>query len=238
MVHDMSEQLHGWIGSPATATSLRALSKALLISLAVHAALLGVFWRIISASPPPPPREVRVELSTSATPASHAAPAQVTPPPMPERVERRSAGRADRVPTRAQASEAQAVAPAPLAAGTPSSNPAAPAEIALEGEQQHAQANASAVPIDLRVLDWLAQYRSYPLAARRAGIEGVVQLRVTLLPDGRLVDVRVEHSSGHALLDRAALDLLTRAARLPEEFGSTRTEQIELQLPIVYRMRT
>jgi protein TonB len=237
MVHDMSEQLHGWIGSPATATSLPALSKALLISLFVHAALLGVFWKIMSASPPPP-RELRVELSTNAIPASAAAAAQVTPPPVPERAERKSAGRADRVPPRVQASNAQAIAPAPLAAGTPSSDPAVPAEVALEGEQQQAQANAPAVPIDLRVLDWLAQYRSYPLAARRAGIEGVVQLRVTLLPDGRLVDVRVEHSSGHALLDRAALDLLTRAARLPEEFGSTRTEQIELQLPIVYRMRT
>jgi len=237
MVHDMSEQLHGWIGSPATATNLPALSKALLISLFVHAALLGVFWKILSASPPPLPREVRVELSTNAIPASAAA-AQTTPPPVPERAERKSAGRADRIPPRAQASNAQAIAPAPLAAGTPTSDPAAPAEVALEGEQQQAQANAPAVPIDLRVLDWLAQYRSYPLAARRAGIEGVVQLRVTLLPDGRLVDVRVEHSSGHALLDRAALDLLTRAARLPEEFGSTRTEQIELQLPIVYRMRT
>lgn len=238
MVHEMSEQLHGWIGSPSTATSLRALSKALLISLFVHAALLGAFWKIISASPPPPPREVRVELSTNATPARTTTEAAPLTPPQPERAERKNVGRADRIPPRAQASNAQAIAPAQLAAGTPSSEPAAPAEVALEGEQQQAQANAPAVPIDLRVLDWLAQYRSYPLAARRAGIEGVVQLRVTLLPDGRLVDVRVEHSSGHALLDRAALDLLTRAARLPEEFGSTRTEQIELQLPIVYRMRT
>jgi protein TonB len=57
------------------------------------------------------------------------------------------------------------------------------------------------------------------------------------LPDGRLVDVRIEHSSGHAVLDQAALDLLTRAAPLPGDHGSVRTAQIELQLPIVYRMR-
>jgi len=92
--------------------------------------------------------------------------------------------------------------------------------------------------IDLRILDWLAQYRTYPLAARRARIEGVVQLRVTLLPDGTLTDARIEHSSGHAILDRAALELLSRAARLPDDFGSARSAEIELQLPIVYRMRT
>ena len=87
------------------------------------------------------------------------------------------------------------------------------------------------------MLEWLA-LRDYPLAARRARIEGVVQLRVTLMPDGRLVGARVERSSGHPLLDRAALDLLARASPLPAEFASERTAQIELQLPIVYRMRT
>jgi protein TonB len=94
-----------------------------------------------------------------------------------------------------------------------------------------------AFALDLRVIDWLAQHRTYPLAARRARIEGVVQLRVTLLPDGRLVDAKVERSSGHPLLDQAALELLTRASPLPAEFASERTEQIQLQLPIVYRMR-
>jgi protein TonB len=103
-------------------------------------------------------------------------------------------------------------------------------------EAEARQVQNGALAIDLRVLDWLARYRTYPLPARRAHIEGVVQLRVVLLPDGRLVDARVEQSSGHRILDQAALDLLTHAAPLPDDLGSARTEQIELQLPIVYRM--
>jgi protein TonB len=96
---------------------------------------------------------------------------------------------------------------------------------------------ASSRSINLRVLDWLARYRTYPLEARRARIEGVVQLRVTLMSDGRLVDARVEQSSGHPLLDRAALDLLARASPLPDELANRSIGQVELQLPIVYRMR-
>ena len=87
----------------------------------------------------------------------------------------------------------------------------------------------------MRVLDWLARFRTYPLAARRARIEGTVHLRALLMPDGSLIDARVEQSSGHPILDKAALDLLQRAARLPASFGST-ADQVELRLPIVYRM--
>ena len=131
-------------------------------------------------------------------------------------------------------------------------SPAIPSDAvsAIEGNSQastdaapSAQAGASAPvsrdapTIDLRVLEWLARYRSYPLAARRAHLEGVVRLRVTLMPDGRFIDARVEQSSGHALLDQAALDLLAHASPLPAELASERSGKIELQLPIVYRMR-
>jgi protein TonB len=107
--------------------------------------------------------------------------------------------------------------------------------MAFEAERRDAEEITH--PIDLRVVDWLARYRTYPLQARRARIEGVVRLRVTLMSDGRLVDARVEQSSGHLVLDRAALDLLARASPLPGEFASERFGQVELQLPIVYRMR-
>ena len=126
--------------------------------------------------------------------------------------------------------------PSVAESNTSASNPTYSADSSVEAGALQAQEGAQ--PIELRVLDWLARYRAYPLAARRARIEGTVQLHVTLLPDGRLIDVRVERSSGHPLLDQAALDLLSRAAPLPRDFGSARTEQIELQLPIAYRMRT
>lgn len=45
----------------------------------------------------------------------------------------------------------------------------------------------------------------YPLAARRLGIEGVVELRVLVTPDGHADDVHVVSSSGHAMLDESAV---------------------------------
>lgn len=44
----------------------------------------------------------------------------------------------------------------------------------------------------------------YPPAARRRGVQGVVVLKVGVASDGRVVDVRVERSSGNTLLDESA----------------------------------
>ncbi|MFO1248083.1 MAG: energy transducer TonB [Alphaproteobacteria bacterium] len=44
----------------------------------------------------------------------------------------------------------------------------------------------------------------YPAAARRAGMEGNVTLRLTVLADGHVGAAQVAVSSGHALLDEAA----------------------------------
>lgn len=45
----------------------------------------------------------------------------------------------------------------------------------------------------------------YPRAARRAGLEGRVGLRLRVGADGRVQDVRVIESSGHDMLDEAAV---------------------------------
>lgn len=47
---------------------------------------------------------------------------------------------------------------------------------------------------------------AYPAAAAARGEEGTVVLRLTVAPDGTVQDAEVKTSSGHAELDRAALD--------------------------------
>jgi protein TonB len=59
------------------------------------------------------------------------------------------------------------------------------------------------------------RYRSnpapeYPAAAKRRREEGEVRLRVTVSPDGRPLRVSLFRSSGHALLDQAAMDAVLR----------------------------
>lgn len=116
------------------------------------------------------------------------------------------------------------------AAPVPASRAAAPATSGADAPAQRGF-------VELHVLDWLAQHRSYPRAARRAGLEGTVHVRFVIDPEGRIADATVERSSGARVLDRAALDLLGRASPVPglAQFGLA--QALELRLPIDYRLR-
>ncbi len=57
----------------------------------------------------------------------------------------------------------------------------------------------------------------YPEVARRRGYEGVVLLKVRILPDGTIGDIQVERSSGHKLLDEAAINTVKRWTFIPAQ---------------------
>ena len=63
---------------------------------------------------------------------------------------------------------------------------------------------------------------SYPVAASSAKVSGLSQVRVTVDPDGRVLDAQVEQSAGpspeHQLLDAALLDAL-RTCRFSPAIG-------------------
>jgi len=54
----------------------------------------------------------------------------------------------------------------------------------------------------------------YPAASIRLEEEGVVELSIRVLPDGRIAEVRVVKSSGYPRLDRAAIEEARRSWRL------------------------
>ena len=77
-------------------------------------------------------------------------------------------------------------------------------------------------PADSALFDWdlVARAVEYPEFARRAGIEGVVRVAVTVGDPGRLIGVRLVGSSdttasAHELLTRAALAGLVAAPYRP-----------------------
>ncbi|WP_207062935.1 energy transducer TonB [Motiliproteus sp. SC1-56] len=80
----------------------------------------------------------------------------------------------------------------------------------------------------------LAGHFSYPIKARRKHWEGEVILRVTLARNGRIGAARVDRSSGYPLLDQAALASLQKVEHLT---GLTLARDIELLLPVVYRLK-
>lgn len=77
------------------------------------------------------------------------------------------------------------------------------------------------------------RFRQYPEAARRDGIAGTAEVRVTV-NGGAARQTELASSSGHALLDTAALDMLRAAvvqARVPD---SLRGETFAVLLPVVF----
>ena len=77
----------------------------------------------------------------------------------------------------------------------------------------------------------LSQHVFYPPEAVARGLEGEVRLIVKLAADGQIDDVLLAASSGHALLDEAALQAVRRLRALPADAPQ------ETLLPVRFRLR-
>ncbi len=84
----------------------------------------------------------------------------------------------------------------------------------------------------------LAKHFRYPRLARSRGWEGQVVLTFRVQPDGRLTDIRVEKSSGRAILDEAALQALRSVERIPGVAERATGSTISLTLPVTYRLQS
>jgi TonB family protein len=76
----------------------------------------------------------------------------------------------------------------------------------------------------------------YPLAARRQGLGGTVELHVWLEATGRVRDVQVARSSSHGVLDAAAVETIRRLGPMPFPDSLPRRPLL-IRLPLVYELR-
>lgn len=77
----------------------------------------------------------------------------------------------------------------------------------------------------------LAEHLFYPPEAIARGLEGEVRLHLKLDPDGNLLETRIVTSSGHPLLDRAAMEAIQTMHRLD---GAGVREMI---LPVIFKLQ-
>ncbi len=173
--------------------------------MAVHGAVLT--WAEIDSAPPPepaPPTVVRVTLvAVQDEPVVAEKPVTrkpgLRPVSRPERVVPQAAPREEPVPE--------------ITANQPSS-----AASAVESQAPRAAAPGPEAPVRLATVpaartsepDYVARYLhnpppSYPWQARRMGVEGRVVLQVEILPNGNAGRIEIRNSSGHELLDQAAI---------------------------------
>jgi protein TonB len=193
------------------------LSVSLLCAVCVHGVVFGVAAVVLShetAERPLPPPSLDVDLVEVAPPrpepiadaapglvrAKLAAPVRRAPR---EVAPARAVAAADQPGFIAPASDDRA-APAPSVPAPA----AAPAPSASRGP-------AGPIPSGGDVTEAEPRYRSnpppdYPLASKRRHEEGEVLLAVTIRADGSVAAVEIKRSSGHPLLDQAALYTVRR----------------------------
>jgi len=244
-------------GTQLGVRSERSLMLAVIASIAFHAMLFAIFPDLREALTRPrlvPGPLIARLIEPRAAPA--AAPVEPTPareePPKPERKIEHPAQRpaARRSPQPAPVAPAVPLAPpaAPAAQSAPSvaapqseaatgapvakldSRPAAPAPSAPSAED--------ATTLDkfrLEIIAAARRFRNYPRVARDNNWEGRTEVRIVFNAEGRRVSVTVLKSSGHEVLDRQAVDTITKAfVPVPP---ALRGRDFAMEIPVIYSLK-
>ncbi|MFK7987660.1 MAG: energy transducer TonB, partial [Sandaracinaceae bacterium] len=79
---------------------------------------------------------------------------------------------------------------------------------------------------------------SMPMVARREHLEGTVIVRIRLDQDGRVLGARLSRSSGHDVLDEAAVASIAALSTVPAPPSDIPWDpDEELPLPVRYQVR-
>lgn len=218
----------------------------LLLVLGLHLALLALLLFRPAASQPRPARpaslSIRVHLLPLGAPpqpvvkAAAAAAARRPPaqPPIKPQARTSAAPPQDTAAPAAPTPPAQPPSLSPVAEDSPSRRATAAPSPALPAAAQ-LQAPSSAPSWQAELMARLAQHRRYPEGARARREQGVSHVRLRLNRGGQLLALRLERSSGHIELDRAALATVRAAVPLPA-IPPELPEEMELLLPVEFEL--
>lgn len=83
-----------------------------------------------------------------------------------------------------------------------------------------------------KVVARLRRAKRYPSQARRRSLEGTAHVAFTISRSGAVSGIRLTRSSGHGLLDQAALDMVRRASPMPKFPAGITAPAMSLQVPV------
>ena len=76
---------------------------------------------------------------------------------------------------------------------------------------------------------------NYPESARRAGVQGITLLKLRVLENGKVGEVQIEQSAGHADLDNAAVEAVKKWLFEPARMGKT-AMAVWVLLPVKFEL--
>ena len=239
----MSAALHG--------QESRVFHYAVLASIALHGLMLFSFSMQHAsrrAAAPPAPIVARLVQPQPAPVAAKPEPVAPLPVEKPPPVKAAPVAKpAPKAPSPAPVVPVAPVAPAPPAPVAAEPAPAAPAAesapCAPAAPQAAAPAARPGADLDadsvgrfrLQVIEAAGRFKRYPRAAMDNNWEGRTDVRVSFGADGRRSSIVVVRSSGHELLDKQAIDTVTKAfVPVPP---ALRGKEFAFDIPVIFNLK-
>ncbi len=234
----------------------RMLLGCVLASVALHAALLSLSPGLRHHRAP-----VGFLTATLVTPVATLEPAKAQPAPAEarqpprKREQRERAAAAPRSAPRtaaslespARESEQPEIAPEPMpatgvpVAGANSGGAATAQAVPVPAAPSRLPAGPDAGNVDqyrLALMGAAKRYKRYPSQAVENGWTGRVEVRLVVARDGGVETVRVKNSSGYAVLDDQALDMIRRAEGVTPIPSALQGLPFSVDIPVVFDLQT
>ncbi len=84
----------------------------------------------------------------------------------------------------------------------------------------------------------IKRYQKYPPPAQRRGWQGTAEVLLQIAADGTVTGITLGKSSGYAILDDEALEMVRRASPLPKAPADLRGRALVVTVPIVFRLQS
>lgn len=85
---------------------------------------------------------------------------------------------------------------------------------------------------------WIEKFKQYPMEARQEGLQGETVVRIRIDRKGNIRYYLLERSTGHPILDRAAIDMVRRANPVPAVPNDyPKGDLIEFLIPVNFQLQ-
>lgn len=97
--------------------------------------------------------------------------------------------------------------------------------------------SAAKVSWNSRIAAHLQRHKQYPAAAQARGDRGTVVISFSINREGRVLGTGLVRGSGHALLDREALDMVRRSQPFPQPTPDIAGSRFSFAVPVSFSVR-
>ncbi|MDA3970084.1 MAG: energy transducer TonB [Desulfobulbaceae bacterium] len=229
--------LHG----AALSWQLHQGQSTLATPLPVQRIAVSLGTRVVAKEPPVPPKQLEnPEKKEAVVAQAKPEPTHLEPPPMVQLASKPAPIAREMFPQKSQSKQqAPSVVLPPVPPSAPAENKSREnvvSSLEIEAQDERRKENAAHVIQQASPLYQVNPPPEYPRLARRRGLEGVVLLEAFIDATGEVAELNIFTSSGHPVLDQAALKAVRRWRFRAGTIGGNRHE-MWVKVPVRFQLR-